>query len=53
MLKIYFVYSIHTSFGDADSLFDFDFVASLPSPTGTFSEIEGMLCIPPMFYVNK
>ena len=52
MCKVYFAYSIHIFFGDVDFLFDFDFAASLPSPIGSFSGIEGMLGISHMSYVK-
>jgi len=52
MIKVYFVYLVYTFFGDVDFLFDLDFFASLPSPTGSFSGIEGMLGITPMSYVK-
>jgi len=52
LFKVYFVYSIHTFVGDVDFLFDFDFFASLPSQTSSFSGIEGMLGLPPTSYVK-
>jgi hypothetical protein len=39
-------------FGDVDFLYDLDFFASLPSQTGSFSGIEGILGIPPTSYVK-